>query len=152
MIYMSFRPSELARNGQYWHGNHRSQDLFLIFRNCSCSFRREPACGACRNNSHKNAFCMIYMSFRPSELARNGQYWHGNHRSQDLFLIFRNCSCSFRREPACGACRNNSHKNAFCMIYMSFRPSELARNGQYWLVIGGWQGGDGCEHHGTILR
>ena len=27
------------------------------------------------------------------------------------------------------------------MIYMSFWPFELVRNGQYWLVVWGWRGG-----------
>lgn len=34
---------------------------------------------------------MIYVLFCTFELARNGQYWRGNLRSPDLFLIFRNC-------------------------------------------------------------
>ena len=28
------------------------------------------------------------------------------------------------------------------MIYMSFWPFELVRNGQYWLVVWGWRGGE----------
>ena len=31
---------------------------------------------------------MIYMSFWAFELARNGRYWHGNHRSHDPFFDF----------------------------------------------------------------